>query len=1296
MESKLALLLIVGLLYAVHQTFADFNETKDKSNGEGENRNEDRGDDRDADVTEDEGNEVEAFDENDVVRDNMLKKGVTRRSHMNFQAQKDESCKVCVCSVEGKDEYCSRRPAMNVNECLRMADIMENYQKNVPFDVTKVLAYRIRRGQGGSAFKNQAVQSMSGIHCMPFVSEYSDCTEANQCSGCTRCTCNAQGNWLCRGVRECPAKSKFIGDTEMDSALKSLYNQLDKDKGNLLVPASQLSSPKSNEDLLLDANDEIEQKIVDLMNQPRAKRDAIKSPISIKLSKDKKNLNQTIKFYNTVDDMNENTLKHTNITGTLRASKIAANIYSSRRTSFQSNLNITNGTEDRPLQIEHNQQIYNQHIADNKIDETEHTEDPEVIIKKDIEIGIVTNQTQKEKDAELSKILVNELKSGKEMIGDENGPIMSNITFTPENDTLTAMAFIAGNLLNKLWSMQKDNSEEINMRELEKLKHEKINDLIELFKEPLTLRQELVLKNALEKLSQAMDQNLDPNNITMCENIAEVKRLLEDARNSSWQFPVHKSNTSKTIGCEHVHDVEDNKINGTIEAISRINKVLDLVKKYEAVNKHLNDLKRNIPNTDNKTAIKEITVPEVNNPTIKEVSSDDHDSLNLFGNLLSKITKLLLPNQIGKKLAKKITKQNIYTTDENKIKQKIKELYKYDLGNATLSIKDKLILDYLTKLESNPRILTEEMEPPQTRLSVEGDILLNLSEFFKIKSFVDLLKHLDSNKESTTEMYRSPLFSVVRSMEELTETYIETLTTVAPKGHKTAVDDQINEELVGDDPKTVEALIDETTVDQSITESAAKQNALEQEEREVEEEIATDQAITDISLTTMQNVKKFEDTKAKFKSHLKAILEDLVELQREYGINTKDGELRIADALPCIYNILQADKQLDGVIRKKNATTTIINPMQRIAAIFDSLKKELKEQTPKDNRRMSKIDLYKPRPKSALVWERFVKSMDDMEVTSLRRNEDIVPSKTYDELKEMIDNIETVDGSNTYKIIALYHEVPPADKLMLLQTLYLDVNKYLEVLPAIKSSIDILKDATTQQKTEIFNFVENAASKINLDNKIVFSLEMKNKTIPAMPVILNNFKSITSDEVKQDISQKIEVQRPSFSLNKYEKPYRTPPPENLNIQTSFKSKDNKKVQKPVSITREEVLNQLVKNRIELYLQAKKERGDKTALKYNIARNILQNIELGNYEIARELYKAFAQTSDIKPAVPVKPKQMQVPPKVKLENSRRQSIAEKVPLVDFQDLLGNSKKYKVLNRDFMLKQLLEFKNMKMVK
>lgn len=109
------------------------------------------------------GNEREDRDDDEVideaeVEDLERKRAMRlRRSHMNFQAQKDESCQVCVCSVEGKDEYCSRRPAMNVNECIRMADIMENFQQNVPFNVESVLAYRIRRGQGGSAVKDQGL-----------------------------------------------------------------------------------------------------------------------------------------------------------------------------------------------------------------------------------------------------------------------------------------------------------------------------------------------------------------------------------------------------------------------------------------------------------------------------------------------------------------------------------------------------------------------------------------------------------------------------------------------------------------------------------------------------------------------------------------------------------------------------------------------------------------------------------------------------------------------------------------------------------------------------------------------------------------------------------------------------------------------------------------------------------------------------------------------------------------------------------------------------------------------------------
>lgn len=68
----------------------------------------------------------------------------TRRTHMNTQT-KDESCKICVCSTEGKDEYCSRRPARNVNECIKMSLLKKNMEY-LPFDHTRTLSFRIRRG----------------------------------------------------------------------------------------------------------------------------------------------------------------------------------------------------------------------------------------------------------------------------------------------------------------------------------------------------------------------------------------------------------------------------------------------------------------------------------------------------------------------------------------------------------------------------------------------------------------------------------------------------------------------------------------------------------------------------------------------------------------------------------------------------------------------------------------------------------------------------------------------------------------------------------------------------------------------------------------------------------------------------------------------------------------------------------------------------------------------------------------------------------------------------------------------
>lgn len=136
-------------------------ETEDPGDGE----DEDGGEDREANGGGEGADVVDMDDGDEVDPDKMRRKRAMspRRSHMNFQAQKDESCKICVCSVEGKDEYCSRRPAMNVNECLRMADIMENYQQNAPFDTDSVLAYRIRRGQGGATFKNQESFKNQGL-----------------------------------------------------------------------------------------------------------------------------------------------------------------------------------------------------------------------------------------------------------------------------------------------------------------------------------------------------------------------------------------------------------------------------------------------------------------------------------------------------------------------------------------------------------------------------------------------------------------------------------------------------------------------------------------------------------------------------------------------------------------------------------------------------------------------------------------------------------------------------------------------------------------------------------------------------------------------------------------------------------------------------------------------------------------------------------------------------------------------------------------------------------------------------
>ncbi|XP_068625239.1 uncharacterized protein [Battus philenor] len=258
---------------------------------------------------------------------------------MKFQP-KDETCKICVCSVEGKDEYCSRRPARNVNECIRMGSITEKFKKNLPFEHERSLSFRIRRDylwhkdeipysssdycyRGVSYYTNNEKanettlakqmrvisqleyasrdvcyfcvcptsgsppgcirrnpwfceyyriirrpnyardryrylfkedrpayfrqlsfrirrtmddglqellehvgDSIEKTECVPFMSEYTDCTEANVCSGCSRCTCTADGTWSCKIVHDCPSNGddELFDEDTITNAYEVLFN----------------------------------------------------------------------------------------------------------------------------------------------------------------------------------------------------------------------------------------------------------------------------------------------------------------------------------------------------------------------------------------------------------------------------------------------------------------------------------------------------------------------------------------------------------------------------------------------------------------------------------------------------------------------------------------------------------------------------------------------------------------------------------------------------------------------------------------------------------------------------------------------------------------------------------------------------------------------------------------------------------------------------------------------------------------------------------------------------------------
>lgn len=335
-----------------------------------------------------------------------------------------------------------------------------------------------------------------------------------------------------------------------------------------------------------------------------------------------------------------------------------------------------------------------------------------------IDNNLTSNQFYRDKI--LSKIVVKELKNGSEVIGDVNGPIISNITFKPENDTLSAMAYIAGNLLKKLWYMENENSEE--SIETENIKHQRIADLIDLFKEPLTIQQEMFLKSALERLSDVISEhkkmeNFNIENLSLCDAITEANMNLEN-----------KIKDKRNCSEPRKESLSQNSNRKMIYVLELINKLNNVQNNLESVN--FKEYKKNKSNSS------------------EIYKNDANKSGNSFNKILEKVINLLLPNKNynHRKIHKKL-KQYINANNE-KIYPKLNNIFNINKDTLSMSIKDRMLMDFLNLIEEKPDCLLSKIlhrkafEVPAS--NIQGNILLNLSEFYKIKSYADLIKILNS------------------------------------------------------------------------------------------------------------------------------------------------------------------------------------------------------------------------------------------------------------------------------------------------------------------------------------------------------------------------------------------------------------------------------------------------------------------------------------------------------------------------------------------------------------------------
>ncbi|VVD01294.1 unnamed protein product [Leptidea sinapis] len=892
-----------------------------------------------------------------------------RRSHMNFEAT-NENCLICVCSVEGKDEFCSKRPAKNVNECIRMATIHEDMQKNILFTHEKSFPFRIRRGS-----------------------------------------------------------SKFSKDFEKYVA--------------------------SREKRSLDANNVL------------------------------KVANSTVKFHNAVDEINKGTIEAAKVNNLKRP-------ILSRRTALVDNINKS---DLNSLHIELNQnQDYDHHIAENKIDSPSHIDDKLNSLHSYYSNDVVKNHSESSKDEELSKLIVNELKKGTEIIGDKKITPMSNITFTSENDTITAMAFIAGNLLNRLWTMEKDSTDA--SFETDSLKHEKINDLLSLFKEPLSIRQENFLKNALEKLSVTLSENKNRNNVSICEtyqvNSGDMKHDPKSS-NGTTDFETIYKNCNISKGKE---SNTENKMSDNIpsEIHLRLNNVLNLINKYESIGQTISSLK------------------EQTNITNKEFSEDEKNSVNLFAKVLEKITKLLVPRKRSKKILKNMRNLNQFASNlslpNNK---KLNSL----IGLAKLSVteKDKIIQDYITHIQSNPNCLLSRIAKDfEFQPDVQGDTMDKLSEFLKISSSKDLRKFVEQeNKESDSS-----------------ENYESTLSTFSST--------------------------------QLTTESTTIVSQLK-------------------DINNADNIEKFKSAKEKLKAHLKNIIDDILELQNEG--KSQQNRANLHDLLPCLSNMLNKDNNT----QVKNRST----PLENIKKLIDTMKLEFRS----SGTRRSNSPIM--RTASSRVWERVIKNINDLRRIPTRRLGAIEPSiKSFEDLRLILKNVEA--SSNSYKNFALLSNVPPHKRLMLLKTLEADVKQHRYILEAIKSSFNAIEQFSAENRKEVEEFIENTRTNTDISNRVLLSLR-NNADLMIM-------KS-DAELLKKPYYPKRSERLSSGLL-----------PDAARYSTHNTHSENIKVKK------EQVVNQLMINRIQLYLKLKEDEGTDLAsdINYKMGKRAVFLLRNGNSSLGKQLYE----------------------------------------------------------------------------